>query len=117
MMLNPTLSKLAAGSSSRLSVLFSAGLITFAVNTANSQTSWNSTVSPTWSTAANWTAGSPASPVQLAIYPGTATLQHALDLAGGAGRVSSGQQFDFVAGGVGYKFYGPAGCGAGGFSP
>src|SRR5205823_6417867 len=76
---------------------------------ANAQTSWNSPTSGTWSTAANWTAGSPATGPQLAIYPGTATLQHTIDLAGATGRVSIGQQFDFLAGGVGYTFSGTAG--------
>src|SRR2546421_9135852 len=63
-------------------------------------TSWNSTSSGTWSTAANWTSGSPATGPQVADYAGTATLQHAIDLAGGTGRVSVGHIFDFVAGGA-----------------
>jgi autotransporter-associated beta strand protein len=76
---------------------------------AQTTTSWISTVSPTWSTAANWSGGSPATGPQVADYPGTATLIKALDLAGGTGRVSYGAIFDFVAGGTGYTFSGTAG--------
>jgi len=84
-------------------------LLVVQATASKAQTSWNSTSSGTWSTAANWTAGSPATGPQLADYPGTATLQHTLDLAGGTGRVSIGHVFDFVAGGVGYTFNGTAG--------
>src|SRR5262249_35357777 len=49
-------------------------------------------------------------------YPGAATLQKTINLAGGTGRVSIGQQFDFVAGGVGYTFTGTAGSVAGFFT-
>src|SRR5689334_23960754 len=76
---------------------------------ANAQTSWNSTSDGTWSTAGNWTSGAPATGPQLAIYPGTATLQKTLNLAGATGRVSIGMQFDSVAGGSGYTFTGTAG--------
>jgi autotransporter-associated beta strand protein len=76
---------------------------------AFAQTSWNSTSDGTWSTAANWTAGAPATGPQLAIYPGNATLQKALNLAGATGRVSIGLQFDLLAGGTGYTFSGTAG--------
>jgi autotransporter-associated beta strand protein len=82
--------------------------------TSTSQTTWQGTTA-TWSTAANWSAGSPAtSPQQLAIYPGNATIQ-TLDLAGATGRVSIGHQFDFFAGGSGYTFTGTAGSVAGFF--
>jgi autotransporter-associated beta strand protein len=76
---------------------------------AQTTTSWNSTSSGTWSTAANWTAGAPSTGPQIADYPGTATLQHTFDLAGATGRTMYGNQFDFVAGGVGYTFNGTAG--------
>src|SRR5258706_6629305 len=109
MMPNPAFTRLAAATPSRLGILFIACLITFAVNTATSQTSWISTSDGTWSTAANWSAGAPATGPQLAIYPGTASLQHAINLAGATGRVSIGQQFDFVAGGIGYTISGTAG--------
>jgi autotransporter-associated beta strand protein len=86
-----------------------------AVNLSNAQTttSWNSAVDGTWSTAANWTAGSPATGPQIADYPGTATLQKTLNLAAGTGRVSFGHIFDLTAGGVGYTFTGTAGSVAG----
>src|SRR5688572_26035060 len=87
-----------------LSVL-AAGFL--AAPTGRSQTTWQGTTA-TWSTAANWSAGSPATGPQLAIYPGNATIQ-TLDLAGATGRVSLGQQFDFFAGGIGYTFNGTAG--------
>src|SRR5580765_6057233 len=82
---------------------------------ANAQTSWNSTSDAPWSTAANWTAGLPSTGPQLAIYPGTATLQKTLNVAA-TGRVSIGMQFDFTAGGSGYVFNGTAGS-APGFFP
>ena len=118
MMFNPAFSKRASGSASRASALFIAALTAFAVNTSNSQTttSWNSTSSGTWSTAANWTANAPSTGPQIADYPGTATLQHTLDLAGATGRTSFGQQFDFVAGGIGYTFGGTAGAVSGFFT-
>src|SRR6266567_8646299 len=111
MMQNPATNKPAPGSASRLNALLLAGLISSAAVSADSQTttSWISISSGTWSTAANWSGGSPATGPQLADYPGTATLQHTLDLAGGTGRVSIGHVFDFVAGGVGYTFNGTAG--------
>ena len=86
-----------------------------AANLSNAQTttSWNSTVDGTWGTAANWTAGAPATGPQIADYPGTATLQKTLNLAGGTGRVSFGHIFDLTAGGSGYTFTGTAGSVAG----
>jgi autotransporter-associated beta strand protein len=74
-------------------------------------TSWQG-ANATWSTAANWSSGSPATGPQLAIYPGNATIQ-TLDLAGGTGRVSIGARFDLFAGGSGYTFNGTAGSVAG----
>lgn len=82
--------------------------MTLAGFTAFSQTTWQGTTA-TWSTPANWSAGSPATGPQLAIYPGNATIQ-TLDLAGGTGRVSIGAQFDLFAGGSGYIFNGTAGA-------
>ena len=79
----------------------------------DAQTSWQG-ANATWSTAGNWSAGSPATGPQLAIYPGNATIQ-TLDLAGGTGRVSIGARFDFFAGGSGYTFTGTAGQVAGFF--
>ncbi len=76
-------------------------------------TSWQGTTA-TWSTAANWSAGSPATGPQLAIYPGNAAIK-TLDLAGGTGRVSIGARFDLFAGGSGYIFNGTAGAVAGFF--
>jgi len=76
-------------------------------------TSWQGTTA-TWSTAANWSAGSPATGPQFAIYPGSAAIQ-TLDLAGGTGRVSIGARFDLFAGGSGYTFNGTAGAVAGFF--
>src|SRR5213594_5056883 len=95
----------------RLTVPLVISALAFAVSNSNSQTttSWISTSSGTWSTAANWSGGSPATGPQVADYPGTATLQRAIDLAGATGRVSYGHQFDFVAGGIGYTFSGTAG--------
>src|SRR5438045_3074773 len=74
------------------------GAIAANQSSAQTTTSWNSTVDATWSTAANWTGGSPATGPQVADYPGTATLVKALNLAGGTGRVSYGLVFDLVAG-------------------
>src|SRR5258708_19052779 len=118
MMQNPATSNSAPGSASRLNALLIAGLISSAAVTANSQTttSWLSHSSGTWSTAANWSGGSPATGPQVADYPGTATLQHTLDLAGATGRTSYGQQFDLVVGGVGYTFGGTAGTVSGFFT-
>lgn len=72
-------------------------------------TSWIGTTNATWSTAANWSSGSPATGPQVADYPGTATLTKTLDLAGGTGRVSYGGIFDLAVGGIGYTFNGTAG--------
>jgi autotransporter-associated beta strand protein len=77
------------------------------------QTTWQG-ANATWSTAGNWSAGSPATGPQLAIYPGNATIQ-TLDLAGGTGRVSIGARFDLFPGGSGYTFNGTAGSVAGFF--
>jgi hypothetical protein len=90
-------------------------LATVIASQANAQTSWNSLSDGTWSTAGNWTAGAPPTGPQLAIYPGTATLQKTLTLAGATGRVSIGLQFDSVAGGTGYTFTGTAGTVSGFF--
>ena len=76
-------------------------------------TSWQG-ANATWSTAGNWSAGSPATGPQLAIYPGNATIQ-TLDLAGGTGRVSIGARFDLFTGGSGFTFNGTAGAVAGFF--
>lgn len=75
-----------------------------ATQTGHGQTSWQG-ANATWSTAGNWSAGSPATGPQLAIYPGNATIQ-TLDLAGATGRVSIGHRFDLTAGGLGYTFNG-----------
>ena len=100
--------------------LISAALLTSSVQQlafAQSVNSWNSTSSGTWSTAGNWSLGvAPStSPISIADYPGTATLQHTIDLAGATGRVSYGNIFDLVAGGVGYTFSGTAGTVSGFF--
>ena len=106
----------------RLSFL-SAALLTSSLPTlAPAQTinSWISTSSGTWSTAGNWSlaqapsASSPL-PISAADYPGTASLQHTIDLAGATGRVCYGNIFDFLAGGVGYTFNGTAGTVSGFF--
>src|SRR5690349_14324554 len=73
--------------------------------------SWISTSSGTWSTAANWSlaqapSASTGAGISIADYPGTATLQRTIDLAGGTGRVCYGNQFDLVVGGIGYTFSG-----------
>jgi autotransporter-associated beta strand protein len=81
--------------------------IALALSSAVGQTTWQG-ANATWSTAGNWSAGSPATGPQLAIYPGNATIQ-SLDLAGGTGRVSIGARFDLFAGGSGYTFFGTAG--------
>jgi len=78
---------------------------------AFAQTTWQGTTA-TWSTALNWSAGSPATTPSLAVYPGNATIQ-TLDLAGGTGRVSIGMRFDSFVGGSGYTFNGTAGTVAG----
>ncbi len=102
----------------RLTTLTVGAMMTLAVNISNSQTttSWNSTSDTTWSTAANWTAGVPSTGPQIADYPGTASLVRSINLAGGTGRVSIGQEFDFEAGGIGYTFSGTAGTVAGFFT-
>jgi autotransporter-associated beta strand protein len=89
----------------RILSLLATGLL--AAPASKSQTTWQGTTA-TWSTAGNWSAGSPATGPQLAIYPGNATIQ-ALDLAGVTGRVSIGQRFDYFSGGSGYTFFGTAG--------
>ena len=100
--------------------LLSAVLLTSSVPkpaAAQSMNSWMGTSSGTWSTAGNWSLGvAPStSPISIADYPGTASLQHTIDLAGATGRVSYGNIFDFVAGGVGYTFTGTAGSVSGFF--
>jgi autotransporter-associated beta strand protein len=82
--------------------------------------SWISTASGTWSTAANWSlaqapSASTGAGISIADYPGTATLQRTIDLAGGTGRVCYGNQFDLVVGGIGYTFSGTAGTVSGFF--
>ena len=86
-------------------------LALFVVQFGRAQTTWQG-ANATWSTAGNWSSGSPATGPQLAIYPGNATIQ-TLDLAGGTGRVSIGARFDLFAGGSGYLFTGTAGAVAG----
>jgi len=76
-----------------------------AVN-ANGDTAWKSTSSSDWTLVANWTNSPPSVGPQLAIHPGTATLQRSVFLGGSIGRETLGMRFDLTAGGVGYTFAG-----------
>ena len=69
-------------------------------------TAWKSTSSGDWTLVANWTNNPPSVGPQLAIYPGTATLQKSITLGGSIGRETLGMQFTLTAGGVGYTFTG-----------
>jgi autotransporter-associated beta strand protein len=88
---------------------FAALALSTAIAQSQTTTSWSSTSNGTWSAAANWTAGSPATGPQVANYPGNPALQKVFDLAGATGRVSYGHLFDLVTGGTGYTFNGTAG--------
>jgi len=81
-------------------------VFTLAAISASGDTAWKSTSSGDWTLVANWTNNPPSVGPQLAIYPGTATLQKSITLGGSIGRVTLGMQFTPLAGGVGYTFTG-----------
>src|SRR5688572_7887038 len=74
-----------------------------AVVASQADTTWISTSSGTFSTAANWNNGLPSTGPQLAIYQDSATIQHAIDLTGTA-RNTVGMRFDLFTGGAGFVF-------------
>jgi autotransporter-associated beta strand protein len=78
-------------------VLLSATLASLA------DTTWISTSSGTYSTAANWDNGVPSTGPQLAIFQDSAAIQHVLDLAG-VSRNTVGIRFDLFSGGSGFTF-------------
>src|SRR4051812_42250796 len=84
----------------------------FTVPLALADTTWISTSSGTFSTAANWNNGLPSTGPQLGIFADSATIQHTLDLAGTA-RVSIGLRFDSFVGGAGFVFNSSANPGPG----
>jgi len=81
-------------------------VLTLTALSSNGDTAWKSTSSGDWTLVANWTLSPPSVGPQLAIHPGTATLQRSVFLGGSIGRETLGMQFDLTAGGVGYTFTG-----------
>ena len=70
-------------------------LLLAGTSAAVAQTTWISTSSTLFSTAGNWSSGTPASPVQLGIFADNTGIQDTIDVAGTA-RVGLG--FEFNAG-------------------
>ena len=81
-------------------------VLSLAAMSCNGDTAWRSTSSGDWTLVANWTNNPPSVGPQLAIYPGTATLQRSIALGGSIGRETLGMRFALTAGGAGYTFVG-----------
>jgi autotransporter-associated beta strand protein len=76
-------------------------LLSFATaNLLAADTTWISTSSSAWGTAGNWSAGTPNASLGT-IFPDSGTIQHTIDIGGGAA-TSIGFRFDSFAGGGGF---------------
>ena len=75
-----------------------------AASTALADTTWISTGSSAWITAANWSNGLPSAGPQLEIFADSATIQHTIDITGATARNTVGILFNSFAGGAGFTF-------------
>jgi fibronectin-binding autotransporter adhesin len=80
--------------------LLIAALCGFAYAPAFGDTTWISTSSSLFTTAANWNNGLPSTGPQLAIFADSATVQHTIDFQGTTARNTIGIRFDSFAGGA-----------------
>ncbi len=84
--------------------LSAVALAVFGSFNASADTTWISTSSTTFTTAANWNNGLPSTGPQLAIFADSATVQHTVNITGATARNTVGISFPSFAGGAGFVF-------------